>query len=164
MQNLAHYAARSPRYLLQPLDNKIIRFTGPDRTPWDETTEIRNISLSGLAFTVPPGIEPRMKEILALEFEVPGQEDYMACHAQVVRLERVSDQRTLVSVRFFELTANQKFFLLSGLLNKLKAKEQSQLKSYFLTAWRALMTFAALMAIATSLYVYYMISLHSPSA
>lgn len=125
MQNLSRYLHRSPRYVLRPLDNNIIRFVGPDQTPWEEATEVRDISVTGLAFTIPKGLEPKANESMAIEFEVPGKNDTMACFGLVKRIAEFNEKRVLVSVEFQKLSSSQRFYLLSGLLMKL---EQDQRK------------------------------------
>jgi hypothetical protein len=71
-QTLAKYQSRYQRYILQPDDNTLIRVAGPHQTPWEEATEIQNISLTGLAFTAPAELCPLIGEIVKIQFEVPG--------------------------------------------------------------------------------------------
>lgn len=115
---LARYVARSPRYILQPEDNTLIRVAGPQQTPWEEGTEIQNVSLSGLAFTAPHDLCPVIGEIIKIQFEAPGKSQ-MACFGLVSRLER-RGQQTLVAVKFLKLEFAQRVFLAQSLGEKLK--------------------------------------------
>lgn len=115
---LARYVARSPRYILQPQDNTLIRVAGPHQTPWEEGTEILNVSLSGLAFLAPVDLCPLIGEIIKIQFEAPGRSQ-MACFGLVSRLER-QGAKTLVAVRFVKLEFAQRVYLAQALSEKLR--------------------------------------------
>ena len=123
-QPLSKYHARSPRYILQPQDNTLIRVAGPRQVPWEEGTEIRNISLSGLAFTAPVELCPIVGEFIKIQFEVPGQ-DQMACFGLVTRLETLGKTEMVVGVQFHNLEMPHRLVLLQGLAQRLK-EQQSQ--------------------------------------
>ncbi len=115
---LARYVARSPRYILQPEDNTLIRVAGPQQTPWEEGTEIQNVSLSGLAFTAPADLCPVIGEIIKIQFEAPGKAQ-MACFGLVSRLDR-NGSTTVVGVKFLKLEFAQRVYLAQALSKKLK--------------------------------------------
>lgn len=117
---LARYVARSPRYILQPEDNTLIRVAGPQQTPWEEGTQIQNVSLSGLAFTAPSDLCPVIGEIIKIQFEAPGKSQ-MACFGLVSRLER-GGARTVVGVKFLKLEFAQRVYLAQALTSKLKGR------------------------------------------
>ncbi|RYZ81252.1 MAG: PilZ domain-containing protein, partial [Proteobacteria bacterium] len=71
-QNLARFHARSPRYILNTQDDSLIRVAGPRQVPWEEGTEIKNVSLTGLAFTAPGDLCPILGEIIKIQFLIPG--------------------------------------------------------------------------------------------
>lgn len=120
-QTLAKYHARFPRYILQAQDNTLVRVAGPKQEPWEEATEIQNISLSGLAFTAPAELCPLVGEWIKIQFSVPGSET-MACHGLVTRLEVLSSSTILVAVQFKHLELPQRLALAQALA--LKIREQ----------------------------------------
>ncbi len=122
MQSLPKYQARWARYILKPEDNTLIRFVGPQKLPWEEDTEIQNISLSGLAFTAPSDLCPELSEIIKIEFSIPGGQQ-TACFALVSRLEPIGHTRMLVGVQFHRLNLAQKVILAQALTLKLKDQQ-----------------------------------------
>lgn len=141
-QSLAKYHARSPRYILQPQDNTLVRVAGPSQIPWEEGTEIKNISLSGLAFTARSDLCPMVGEFIKIQFQVPGAEE-MACYGLVTRLEAQSSHEMLVGIQFYKLEMAHRIVLLQGLAQKLRdqiegqrQQEQRTFKAFFLRNWR----------------------------
>jgi hypothetical protein len=118
-QGLARYHGRSPRYILNTLDDSLIRVAGPRQMPWEEGTEIKNISLTGLAFTAPSDLCPLLGEVVKIQFEVPGS-DPMACYAVVTRIDPLKSQKMLVGVHFYKLEMAQRIALAQGLSLKLR--------------------------------------------
>lgn len=116
---LARYVARSPRYILQPHDNTLVRVAGPQQIPWEEGTEIQNVSLSGLAFTAPADLAPILGETIKIQFDAPGQQS-MACLALVIRLQRAKSSTVLVAVKFLRLEMAQRLALAQALAKKMK--------------------------------------------
>ncbi len=121
--SLAKYHARSPRYILQPQDNTLIRVAGPRQIPWEEGTDIKNISLSGLAFTAPVELCPIVGEFIKIQFQVPDG-NQMACHGLVTRLEPLGKTEMLVGIQFYKLEMAHRIALLQGLAQKLKEQQQ----------------------------------------
>ncbi len=154
-QTLAKYHIRSPRYVLQAHDNTLVRLAGPQQSPWEEGTEIRNISLTGLGFSAPADLCPLLGEIIKIEFEVPSS-TRMACYALVTRLDPLGHSQMMVGVKFYRLNLQQRIYLAQGLASQLKI-QQSQHKAlalnhsnhkfvaYFLVAF-------LLLALALTLY------------
>ena len=124
---LARYHSRSPRYILQPQVNTLVRVAGPRQLPWEEGTEIRNISLSGLAFTAPSDLCPIVGEMIKIQFEVPHRAQ-MACFGLVTRLEPIGSKQMLVGVQFQKLEMPHHLVLLQGLAQKLKEQQQQKQK------------------------------------
>ena len=122
-QSLAKYHARSPRYILQPQDNTLIRVAGPRQTPWEECTDIKNISLSGLAFTAPVELCPIVGEFIKIQFQVPSSSQ-MACYGLVTRLEPLGKTEILVGIQFYKLEMPHRIALLQGLAQRLKEQQQ----------------------------------------
>ncbi len=121
--SLAQYHSRHPRYVLIPQDNTLVRVAGPRQTPWEEATEIQNISLSGLAFTAPPDLCPIVGEFIKIQFQVPGTgptAGSMACHGLVTRLETKNANTILVAVQFKKLEPPQRLALAQALAVKLR--------------------------------------------
>lgn len=121
-QSLAKYHARSPRYILQPQDNTLIRVAGSNQSCWEEGTEIKNISLSGLSFTAATELCPIAGEIIKIEFEVPGSKR-MACYGLVSRLEPFHQTQMLVGIHFIKLEMPHRVALLQGLTQKIKEQD-----------------------------------------
>ncbi|HEY8270726.1 MAG TPA: PilZ domain-containing protein [Pseudobdellovibrionaceae bacterium] len=118
-QNLARYHARSPRYILNTDDDSLIRFAGPRQTPWEEGTDIKNVSLTGLAFTAPDDLCPVLGEIVKIQFMAPGGKQ-MASYAFVTRLEPIDKGRILVGLHFYKMEMAHRIVLAQGLARKLK--------------------------------------------
>ena len=149
--SLARYHARQPRYILNATDNNLIRYSGAERYSWEEKTELKNISLTGLTFTAPIDIKPQLGEVIKLQFEVPGSEA-MACHAIVTRIEHINSYDCEIAIHFYKLERLQRINLVQGLtiknsLNK-KVEEKidsGKIRQYFNVA--ALLTAAFIWAI-----------------
>jgi len=136
-QVLARYHSRFPRYILDTQDNTLIRVAGPQQTPWEEGTEIVNISLSGLAFLAPVDLCPIVGEFIKIQFQVPGNTE-MACHGLVTRLEPSGKSDMVVGIQFYKLEMPHRIALLQGLAQKLKDQQKAQADLYLQTgnwAW-----------------------------
>lgn len=120
--SLAKYHARSPRYFLNTHDDSLVRVAGPQQLPWEEDTEIKNVSLTGLAFTAPDDLCPVLGEVIKVQFMVPGAQQ-MACHAIVTRLEPDKAHTVLVAVHFYKLEMSHRIVLAQGLARKIKNEE-----------------------------------------
>lgn len=119
MTSLARYHGRSPRYILNTEDDSLVRVAGPKQIPWEEGTEIKNVSLTGLAFTAPDDLCPLLGEIVKIQFTPPGSRQ-LACYGIVTRLESISESSTLVAIHFYKLEMPQRIALAQGLARKLK--------------------------------------------
>lgn len=117
MTQLAKYHGRAPRYVLNTEDNNLIRYSGSERWPWEEKTEIRNVSLTGLSFIAPTDLSPMIGEIIKIQFVIPGSKQ-MACYAIVIRIDADSDYENLIAVHFYKLDRLQRINLLQGLAEK----------------------------------------------
>lgn len=118
-QNLARYHARSPRYILNTEDDSLIRVAGPRQLPWEEGTEIKNVSLTGLAFTAPEDLCPILGEIIKIQFQAPGGKQ-MASYAIVTRLDPADGGIILVGLHFYKMEMGHRVVLAQGLARKLK--------------------------------------------
>lgn len=123
MTSLARYHGRSPRYILNTEDDSLVRVAGPKQTPWEEGTEIKNVSLTGLAFTAPEDLCPLLGEVVKIQFTPPGSRQ-MACYGIVTRLENISEAKTLVGVHFYKLEMAQRIVLAQGLARKFKENQE----------------------------------------
>lgn len=115
--SLARYHARQPRYVLDANDNNLIRYSGADRYSWEEKTQLKNISLTGLSFTSPIDLKPQLGEVIRIQFQIPGSE-MMACHAIVTRMEDMNDYDCEIAVHFYKLERLQRIALVQGLTIK----------------------------------------------
>jgi hypothetical protein len=122
-QGLAKYHARAPRYILNTDDNCLIRIAGPRQVPWEEGTEIKNVSLTGLAFTAPEDLCPLLGEVIKIQFTVPGSQQ-MACYGIVTRLESFDQQGMLVGVHFYKLEMAHRIVLAQGISRKFKDQKK----------------------------------------
>lgn len=83
---------RSPRYQLRGHDVTTARFKTlfkPSRSRVSET-EVIDISETGISFRIRESRAPRLGDVLAVEFRIPGGQQ-IACKAMVVRLEQIKD-------------------------------------------------------------------------
>ncbi len=117
MTQLAKYHGRAPRYVLNTEDNNLIRYSGSERWSWEEKTEIRNVSLTGLSFLAPADLSPLLGEIIKIEFVIPGAKQ-MACYAIVIRIDNDNEFENSVAVHFYKLDRLQRINLLQGLSQK----------------------------------------------
>jgi len=158
---LAKYVARAPRYVLQPQDDTFIRLGGPHQSPWEESTEILNLSLTGLSFVAPKDLCPIVGEIIKIQFEIP-ESGPMACLGLVTRLEVINDHQIQVGLHFVKIDPLHKLELIQALAKKLKLKPtpitktinsksiiQFLMKNKFIA-----LSFISLMMFLTSLLVY----------
>lgn len=95
------YIARSPRYILSPLDSRMMRFAPMDTRGVTWPAEILDLSESGLAFTLKTDEYPREGESVKIEFTIPGRRQ-VACFATVTRLE-IHDGIKKIAIRFDNL-------------------------------------------------------------
>ncbi len=123
MTSLARYHGRSPRYILNTEDDSLVRVAGPKQIPWEEGTEIKNVSLTGLAFTAPEDLCPLLGEVIKIQFTPPGSRQ-MACYGIVTRLENASGAQMLVGVHFYKLEMAQRIVLAQGLARKFKENQE----------------------------------------
>jgi len=158
-QGLARYHARSPRYILDTEDDELIRVAGPRQVPWEEGTEIRNVSLTGLAFTAPEDLCPLLGEVIKIQFKVPSSRQ-MACHAIVTRLDPDKGNRILVGVHFYKLEMSHRIALAQGLSQRFKnnSKNIEELNDQQLQ-WLKSVSQVFLMSFLLSLWSWLMLSL-----
>lgn len=124
-QSLARYHARSPRYTLNTEDNSLIRVAGGNQMPWEEGTEIQNVSLTGLNFTAHTDLCPILGEVIRIQFIAPGGKQ-MATHALVTRIERTNKEKSLVAVHFYKMEMGHRVALAQGLSKKFKNYNELQ--------------------------------------
>lgn len=117
--SLARYHARSPRYILNTEDDCLIRVAGPRQVPWEEGTEIKNVSLTGLAFIAPEDLCPLLGEIVKIQFQPPGSKQ-LASYAIVTRLDPMENEKILVGLHFYKMEMGHRVALAQGLARKLK--------------------------------------------
>ena len=123
--SLARYHARAPRYILNTDDNHLIRLSGAERRSWEENTEIRDISLTGLAFTASADLSPQLGEIIKIQFSVPGS-DQMACYAVVIRIDSLNEFDNSIGVHFYKLDRVQRLNLVQGLAHKIQKRNEKK--------------------------------------
>lgn len=146
MTSLARYHGRSPRYILNTEDDNLVRVAGPNQVPWEEGTEIRNVSLTGLAFTAPDDLCPVLGEVVKIQFTPPGSKQ-MACYGVVTRLDRVSTDTTMVALHFYKMEMPHRISLAQGLARKLKERqERGEVDSLIYTSQKTTINLATLPA------------------
>lgn len=119
--SLARYHARAPRYILDTEDNSLIRLSGAEQLSWEENTELRDVSLTGLSFTAPQDLSPQIGEVIKIQFSVPSAEQ-MACFAVVIRIEKLDSFENLIGVHFYKLDRTQRLNIVQGLAQKVTKK------------------------------------------
>lgn len=124
--SLARYHARAPRYILNTDDNYLIRLSGAERRSWEENTEIKDISLTGLSFTASADLSPQLGEIIKIQFSVPGSEQ-MACYAVVIRIDSLTEFENAIGVHFYKLDRMQRLNLVQGLAHKIQKSTEKKI-------------------------------------
>lgn len=121
--SLAKYLARAPRYVLQADDFTLVRLAGPMQVPWEEGTDLLDVSTSGLSFTAPHDLAPQSGEQVRIEFTVPGA-GKMACYSKVARVDASETHPflVLVGVEFQELEKAQRIILAQALALKMQGR------------------------------------------
>jgi hypothetical protein len=158
---LAKYVARAPRYVLQPQDDTFIRLGGPHQSPWEENTEILNLSLTGLSFVAPADLCPIVGEIIKIQFEIPNTGP-LACLGLITRLDVINDHQMQVGLHFVKLDPLHKLELIQALAKKLKIRPTSPSKkltskmlfSFIKQNKLAIVSFISVILFLTSLLVY----------
>ena len=117
--SLTRYHARSPRYILNTEDDSLIRVAGPRQVPWEEGTEIKNVSLTGLAFVAPDDLCPILGEIVKIQFQPPNSKQ-IASYAIVTRLDPIDGKKILVGLHFYKMEMGHRVALAQGLARKIK--------------------------------------------
>lgn len=155
-QSLARFHARAPRYILNTNDNELIRVAGPKQTPWEENTEIKNVSLTGLAFTAPEDLSPQLGEVIKIQFLVPGGKQ-MACFAIVTRIEPEKTNFVLIGVHFYKLEMSHRIVLAQGLTRKIKADSEGSFEESRLEGF-SIITRVFLVSLVLSVWVWVLLS------
>ncbi len=117
--SLARYHARAPRYILNTEDNSLVRLSGAEQLSWEEKTELRDVSLTGLTFLAQQDLSPQIGEVIKIQFSVPGSQQ-MACYAVVIRIEKINELDNLIGVHFYKLDRTQRLNLVHGLADKVQ--------------------------------------------
>ena len=149
--SLARYHARAPRYILDTEDNSLIRLSGAEQLAWEENTELRDVSLTGLSFTAPHDLSPQIGEVIKIQFSVPGAHQ-MACFAVVIRIEKLDSFENQIGVHFYKLDRTQRLNIVQGLAQKVVRKEVVETapvvsSAQFLTVIGVLLTLACWVAL-----------------
>ncbi len=124
-QSLSRFHARAPRYVLDTGDNSLIRMAGPKQIPWEEGTNIKNVSLTGLAFTAPADLCPVLGEVIKIQFIPPGAKQ-IASHGIVTRIEKETTERCLVGIHFYKMEMAHRIALAQGLAQKIQSSSESE--------------------------------------
>lgn len=117
--SLARYHARAPRYILNTEDNSLVRLSGAEQLSWEEKTELRDVSLTGLSFIAQQDLSPQIGEVIKIQFSVPGSQQ-MACYAVVIRIEKINPLDNMIGVHFYKLDRTQRLNLVQGLAHKVQ--------------------------------------------
>lgn len=122
MSSAHRYHTRSPRYLLRPEDRSLMRFAGMETRGSSVTTQVQDLSETGLSFTIHGELTPHEGDMLKVEFTVPDR-NQIACFATVVRVEERKEwdptlgplSYNLVAIQFRNLPAAHHRALQAGL-------------------------------------------------
>ena len=143
--SLARYHARAPRYILDTHDESLIRLSGAEQLAWEENTELRDVSLTGLSFTAPQDLSPQIGEVIKIQFSVPSSSQ-MACYAVVTRIEKINMLDNLIGVHFYKLDRTQRLNIVHGLANKIKVSTDNTKEEQKLT-WSLLSFFGLIFTV-----------------
>ncbi len=110
MSAARHYFPRSPRYVFQADDSNLVRFAAMETKGIASKAVVRDLSESGLSFTLPITENiltlPEEGSPLKVEFPVPGRST-IACFATVTRVEQRTEWVPEWGDRGFHLIALQ---------------------------------------------------------
>jgi hypothetical protein len=122
------YIPRAPRYVLSANDSQVLRFAPMNTRGQAQVTSLRNLSTSGLAFTLPYNelastIEsvttPSEGDVIKIEFSVPGRKQ-IACFATIVRVDELVEWDSETGNRHYLLIAVQYRNLPSAFIRSLE--------------------------------------------
>lgn len=130
-EKVQKYQPRAPRYVLSFKDNTVLRFAAYSQGSKKVHTRIVNLSESGMAFLLPMLDNPKMDEVIKVQFEAPHGSS-IACFAKVVRIDthRVWDNHQspktfkLIAVHFINLPVQQQELIRSGLSKEFKKQRR----------------------------------------
>lgn len=130
-EKLEKYQARAPRYVLNFKDNSVLRFAAYSQGNKRMHTKIVNLSESGMAFLLPMLDNPKMDEVIKVQFEAPHGTS-IACFAKVVRVDthRTFDNYhtpqtfKLIAVNFVNLPEKQQDMIRTGLTKEFKKQRR----------------------------------------
>lgn len=119
-----------PRFALNALSGNLIRYSGLDYVPWDESIYILHVNLSGVAFAVPHEVSPVVGEWLDLLTPVGGTEELGQFLGKVVHTQELSEGYRGVVVQFLSSSLAEKFELSRAFsdLHVRSMKSESQTK------------------------------------
>lgn len=110
MSAARHYLSRSPRYVFRTEDSCLVRFAAMETKGTSARAIIRDLSESGLSFTLPITEDiltlPEEGSPLKVEFPIPGRTT-IACFATVTRVEQRTEWVPEWGDRGFHLIALQ---------------------------------------------------------
>ncbi|MEO0337001.1 MAG: PilZ domain-containing protein [Pseudomonadota bacterium] len=173
------FNTRAPRLELGHLDNKEMYFALDSEKGKKHSTQVANLSATGLAFVAKDHEAPNVGEMIKVEFTIPG-EGKMAWFARVVRVEEYYDARwwdptnefdspseVMVAVTYVDMPETHKAVIQRGLETRFedirKARFQKSLRNltYFLLQnfWNFVL-FA--LCIVTALAVMHLYSMREP--
>ncbi|MGZ3690585.1 MAG: PilZ domain-containing protein [Pseudobdellovibrio sp.] len=132
--SLARYHARAPRYILNTDDESLIRLSGAEQLSWEENTELRDVSLTGLSFTAPQDLSPQIGEVIKIQFSVPSSQQ-MACYAVVIRIEKINPLENMIGVHFYKLDRTQRLNIVHGLSDKIRTQKEKEENAVQQQAW-----------------------------
>ena len=130
-EKIQKYQPRAPRYVLRFQDNSVLRFAAYSQGSKKMHTKIVNLSESGMAFLLPMLDNPKLDEVIKVQFEAPHGPS-IACFAKVVRIDvhRTWDSRQapktfkLVAVHFMNLPPKQQELIRKGLGKEFKRQRR----------------------------------------
>jgi hypothetical protein len=129
-KGLARFHARSPRYILSPDDDSWIRLAGPHQTPWEEGTEIHDISLSGISFSAPADLSPQIGEVIKIQFTPPHSKT-IASYAITTRIEKASENVNIIAVHYYKMDMQHRVALAHSLETKFSERIKEKQKMEF---------------------------------
>lgn len=167
------FIQRAPRYVLRPEDSQVVRFAHREDKSRSYSTNIIDVSTTGLAFRVHKDTQPQIGDIIMIEFTVPGAQK-MACYARVIRIEEPHNRGQwksysddlIIGVRFQQLLSAHTANLALGLEGKFRELHRSKKKRWITKAisWMAHhkqgVTYA-LLAILIMIVVFYYVTIPS---
>ncbi len=160
-QAIRKFVPRAPRYVLQPRDNRVLRYGSEKDQHTPHKTNVVDLSETGLAYLVDRECAPQIGDMIRLEFTIPHQNtvswwgrvtritEYDPAPYQVAHRNEDGSaaDEVLIGVEFHNVDENQRLKIREGLAERLQQLDQQRRQE----RWQALAYWFQKYAVRTTL-------------